>query len=307
MKYFLKKVAVFFVLAAVIDITFGWASVFLRGKARGGQTYKSQHIFKECEDDILILGSSKAAHHYIPDIISDSTGLSCYNCGLEGNGIIGAYARYKMVSARKIPKLVIYEVTPAYDFLQDKGYSSYLGEIRPYTDNKIIKEEYLLFSEELEWLKLWSNMYRNNSHIISYLKDIVKPTADNRGYEPLMGKIAKSTTIKSVQHVKEKAHWDSLKCSLFEQLIKEIQRDGAEIVFIASPSFYSGNMVEGYDMAFDISKKYNIRFVNNMGLEMFNGREDYFQDVTHLNNTGAIEYSKYVANQLKMILSERKI
>ena len=42
--------------------------------------------------DIVVLGSSRALHHYVPSTITDSTGLSCYNCGFENEGIVFHYA-----------------------------------------------------------------------------------------------------------------------------------------------------------------------------------------------------------------------
>ena len=190
MKKFLIKIVLFFALVAGIDVACGCAFDWLRSKARGGQTWKNQYISEQCVDDILILGSSKAAHHYVPSIISDSLGISCFNCGREGNGIIAAYARYNMIVARHKPKIVIYEVTPKYDYLEDNGYTSYLGAIRQYANNATIRNEILAFSDDLERIRLMSNMYCNNSRIISNIKDIVKQTFSNScGYEPLFGKM----------------------------------------------------------------------------------------------------------------------
>ena len=107
MKKYLLKIALFFALMAVIDVACGWIFGILRSKARGGQTHKNEYISNVCEDDILILGSSKADHHYVPSVFEDSLGLTCYNAGEMGCGIIPAYVRYKMVSQRHKPKLYL--------------------------------------------------------------------------------------------------------------------------------------------------------------------------------------------------------
>ena len=85
MKKFLVKILLFFALVAIMDVAFGWLFSMLRSNTRGGQTLKSEYIAKDCSDEILILGSSRAAHHYVPRIISDALGMSCYNCGQEGH------------------------------------------------------------------------------------------------------------------------------------------------------------------------------------------------------------------------------
>ena len=197
MKRFLLKVVLFFVLVAVIDVICGWAFDYLRSKARGGQTFKNEYLFNACKDDILILGSSRANHHYVPSVITDSLGLTCYNAGEQGCGIIPAYVRYRVVCARKKPKLVLYEVTPGYDYYMDKaGYSNYLGAVRQYADREVVREMYLDFSDELEPVRLLSGMYRNNSSLIKNLKDILKPTPNNSGYDPLYGVIKQQTGAK---------------------------------------------------------------------------------------------------------------
>ena len=212
MKRYFLKIALFFAFVAVIDICCNWGFQSLRCNAHSGQTYKNEYLYRECEDDILILGSSKAAHHYVPSIFEDSLAMTCYNAGEMGCGIIPAYVRYKMVSKRHKPKLVIYEVTPRYDFLKDDGYSTYLGVIRQYTGDNVVRNVYLEFSDDLEGIRLLSNMYRNNSKIISNVKDVLSDSDTYRGYEPLYGRLSPDTKrIKFVDTSEIKIEIDSLK------------------------------------------------------------------------------------------------
>lgn len=304
MKRFLLKMALFFVLVAIIDVLCGWSFDWLRNKARGGQTLKSQYISGQCVDDILILGSSKAAHHYISQILSDSLGMSCYNCGQEGNGIVAAYARYKMVSARKLPKLIIYEVTPGYDYLKDNGYSGYLGALRQYTNNEDVRNEYLAFSDELEKLRLFSNMYCNNSKIVPYVKDIVRATPNIFGYEPLYGKISASGKKNSILNSQDHTlQLDSLKYTYMERLVNETKEKDIELLFIISPAFNPNENMTSYKPVFDLSEQYGIPVINNLECNTITGNNEMFQDLTHLNNTGAVEYSKLVAHQLKQFIN----
>lgn len=70
--------------------------------------YKTDNfISDEVDANILIFGSSRAAHHYVPSILSDSLDMSCYNCGMDGNGIIYGYGKLKTITARYYPKIVI--------------------------------------------------------------------------------------------------------------------------------------------------------------------------------------------------------
>ena len=78
--------------------------------------YKTDNfISDEVDANILIFGSSRAAHHYVPSILSDSLDMSCYNCGLDGNGIIYGYGKLKTITARYYPKIVILDIQPTFD------------------------------------------------------------------------------------------------------------------------------------------------------------------------------------------------
>lgn len=298
-KYFLK-IALFFALVYVMDVVCGWAFGVLRGKARGGQTQKNEYISKECEDDILILGSSKADHHYVPKIICDSLGMSCYNCGQEGNGIVAAYARYKMVSARKKPQLVVYEITPRYDYLKDNEYSGYLGVIRQYISNNDVRKEYLDFSDNLEGFRLMSNMYCNNSRFVITVKDVLRATPDRRGYEPLTGRI-KPRRDNEPDKAKDVIVVDTLKLSYVERLVKETKRDGVQLVMMISPTFEQESLAS-YEPALELCARYGIPLINNVECVGITGNAECFQDKMHLNNKGAVAYSKFVAHQLKELI-----
>ena len=300
MKKFLLKVALFFVLVAVLDVICGWGFDILRSKARGGQTHKNEYIANECVDDILILGSSKADHHYVPGVFEDSLGLTCYNAGEMGCGIIPAYVRYKMVSERKKPKLVIYEVTPGYDYLVDDGYSSYLGVIRQYTGNKMVRDVYTDFSDGLERLRLVSNMYRNNSKLIMNAKDLLAKPDEFKGYEPLYGKMS-TPKENSSEKLDKAVSIDMLKWLYMERLVADIKTDEVPVVFIISPS-YCGLLSANYVPIIQFCEDNDVPLVNNIGNVSFVRNNEYFQDATHLNHVGAVAYSQWMAPQIKKYL-----
>lgn len=303
MKQFVTKILLFFVLAAVIDIACGWAFNELRSKARGGQSFKNEYISNVCEDELLILGSSKAAHHYVSSVFRDSLGVSCYNAGEEGCGIIPAYMRYHLVCSRKKPKMVLYDLAPAFDYYQDMGgYGKYLGIVRPYADRLEVEKMYLDFSDELEKIRLVSAMYRNNSKLIGNLKDMLSPAPELKGYEPLYGKMATQTTgtKTKVKEGTERAI-DEKKLNYLERLIKEAQSDGVKIVFIISPTIYDEGDLD-YKPAYDLCETYNVPMINNLNCGFLRENTDLFQDRVHLNDKGAILYSDYVVQQIKGLL-----
>lgn len=84
MRNFLIKSAIFLTLCGLLDFGLGKIFGYLTVHATGGYTKRDNLISDEVDANILIFGSSRAAHHYVPSILSDSLDMSCYNCGLDG-------------------------------------------------------------------------------------------------------------------------------------------------------------------------------------------------------------------------------
>lgn len=307
---FIRNTALFFLLAAVIDAASGVGFALLRKMARGGQTYKSEYLKDTGTPDILILGSSRAARHYVPSILEDSLGLSCYNAGEPGCGIIPAYVRYKLVARRQPPKLLIYEVSPYFDYQVDKDYSKYLGEIRQYTDDKLVRDVFLDFTDELENLRLCSRMYRNNSRLLTNIRDIIAPPVSDKGCVPYFGKMKqipdaanrKQGGVKAARQAPaayKAQEIDSLKLGYLERLVKEALQDSVTILFAVSPTLGMGQLYKDYSEALRLCEKYGIPFLNNKLMKGIAGVPDYFYDPNHLNYQGAVAYTQALVEQLR--------
>lgn len=301
MKRFLIQIAVFFALVAAIDVCCGFGFDYLKSHAKGGDTYKNYYLAEKCEDDVLILGSSRAARHYVPSVIKDSLGLSCYNAGVPGHGIIPAYAYYKMVVERHKPKLVIYEVTPEYDYYQGEDNTTYLGYVRQFIDNKPIKELYSTFGDGLDEIRFLSKMYRNNSKVVHNVMDQFG-TNDDKGYEPLYGVMPENNTeVESKISHAEKKKIDSLKFDLLEKFIQETKEDNVQLVFIVSPSY--SRSIRGtsnyYDAAIRLFEKYQIPFIDNSVLQDLSDHRELFQDAGHMNHKGSELFTRRLIPTLK--------
>ena len=79
MRNFLIKSAIFLALCGLLDFGLGKIFGYLTVHATGGYTKRDNFISDEVDANILIFGSSRAAHHYVPSILSDSLDMSCYN------------------------------------------------------------------------------------------------------------------------------------------------------------------------------------------------------------------------------------
>ena len=299
MKKFLLKVALFFGLMVIVDIAFGYGFDFLMSHAKGGSTANNYYIANECTDDVIILGSSRATHHYIPQMIEDSLGVSCYNCGEEGNGVILAYGRYKMLTERYSPKLIIYEITPGYDYGIDESYSKYLGYLRPYYNKGGIEEIFDTYDDELSSIKMLSNMYQNTGKIIPDVLDNIVYRDNLKGYAPLYGTLEDSPRLADNKPMVE---IDPHKLSLLETLVIDSKEKGIQFLCAISPKCSYENQGLDYEPALQICKKYEVPVLNNLQLGSISSDNTYFQDVGHMNDKGARLYTQLVINEIKQYI-----
>lgn len=100
MRRFICKILLFLIGLVIVDNLVGLEGKYLVNHVKGGDNGLNTYICRKLQDDCLVFGSSRGMHHYDPNIISDSLGMSCWNCSLDGSGIILMYGRYKLLSER---------------------------------------------------------------------------------------------------------------------------------------------------------------------------------------------------------------
>ena len=279
-----------------MDFAFGLVFSSLRSHAKGGSTANCESIANRVTDDIIILGSSRATHHYVPQIIEDSLGVSCYNCGEEGNGIVLAYGRFKMLVSRFKPKLIIYEMTPGYDFGTSEPNTKYLGYLRPYYDKEGIKQIFDVFDNKFSSIKMRSQMYRNTDKLLPNVVDNIIYRDNKKGYSPLYGRIDTKKLSEDSKIAKQEV--DSIKLFYVERLIIDAKAYGIPIIFMISPRFGGNNNTSKYEPEIELCKEYGIHYYNYINNKACANNADYFQDEGHMNNDGAEVFTRLVVNDV---------
>ena len=296
MKQLLVKIAVFAALVFVVDTAFGFVMKWALAGTTKGDWGRRNYILNETHEDILIFGSSRAIHHYDTRILTDSLHLSCYNCGDDGKGILLHYPVLETILQRYTPKIVIYDITPSYDF-RVLGEINTLSTLRPYTDLSPI-EEFVEDVEPKEQLKLFSQFYKYNSTFLEILPQLFSShslTAMQYTYSPLEGEMSYEPANESVHG----GHGvDSIKYHYLEGLIELCHKNGVKLCFAASP-WYKMGYSNVFDPVEKLCRKHDILFLNHNFDNRFNMNRNYFHDTSHLNCHGAEIYSSMVAHELK--------
>ena len=299
MRRFLFKTGLFFLLVVLLDRGLGTILSYMSGHASGGYLGHQNYIVNRSTDDILVFGSSRAIHHYNAALIADSLGLSCYNCGQDGEGIVLYRAWWEMITQRHRPHLVIYEVTPAYDVLQGDN-TKHLGWLKGYYNDEVVRREF----EEIdpsERYKMWSLLYRYNSRFHQVLLDYLHPVHNmSLGFLPVHSELD-TLRIKEVGQLEESAsrvemRTDSLKLRYFEEMLRDA--GVTKFVFVYSPTWY-GFRDSGTEPIRDLACRYGCPFLDFTDSAKYVHRNEFFYDGSHLNARGADEFTRDLIHELR--------
>lgn len=299
MKQFIIKLTLFLFIIAGLDYATGMIMDKVYAGTEKGDYGRNNYICTGTTADCLIFGSSRAIHHYDPKLIGDALGMTCYNCGEDGMGIITMYGRYQMIRQRYIPKVVIYDVVAGFDLAPDDK-SKYIGRLRYYADNKAISE--LIDSiDNTEKYKALASSYKYNSRFVDIASQRLSHasgTAAGYDYSPLEGHI---TYHVNPTVANEHYEVDALKISLFERMMSQCKQDGTLFVVTISP-WYQVEKDSEYSSIIALCKKYDIPVLNHLKDKDINFNPELFKDASHLNVEGVKILDERVCNELKTMI-----
>lgn len=292
MKSFIIKLFIFSVLTILLDYSIGIASNYLQNNSKGGTTGKDNYIKNTLNEDIVIMGSSRAQHHYIPEIISDSLNKSVYNAGMDGKGIILNYGLLLEVLKRHKPETIIYELTPSFDWRNGDN-TRYLPHLRLAYELSGI-DSIFWDVDYTERFKMLSRSYRVNSLVPHLIYDNIHPQKDNNnGYVPNYG-VYKGPNKYKKDYSIQKEVIDSLKIKYINKLIDLCKKENIKLIFSISPALYDTEYYEYGRKIADINK---LQLIDSYTSDQF---EDYsiYQDENHLNDKGAQIYTKWIISKI---------
>lgn len=296
------RLFVIIVLLLMMDFVLGSASAWLYHRAKYGIFHRQQYVLHESNDRIIILGSSRASHHYVPSIIADSLGMSCYNAGSEGMCVYYHYAMLSaMIERGHYPDLVLYDVMdldtrehPGPTFTLDAA----LDRLAPHYGEYQCIDSLFGLKGWKEWVKLHSKAYRYNSKLVQSIKCNFIPSPEDKGYEVVVGRLSEKTEFRQQEY--DNRPVDSMKVVYLEKMAKLANRNGIKLIFIQSPKF-SNESSRAIDTVKQIAKAEDVLFLDFIN-EPELMKRNLFRDVMHLNDEGAHVWSSFLAHELKRVI-----
>ncbi|MBK6346007.1 MAG: hypothetical protein IPF68_08725 [Bacteroidales bacterium] len=296
-----KKIIINFLLVSatvfVLDFAIGRTLRYYYFLEDSGIHYRTAFSINNTTAEFLILGSSRATHHYVPDVFEERTGMSFYNTGRQGTGIFHQLAVLTAVLKRYKPEVIILDY--AGDFrLGDNTYarlSSLLPYYREHEELRWIVEQ----KSPWEKIKLLSEIYPFSSQvqqiILGNLKFNKIREQDDRGYVSLHSRW--EADIDSVDNL-PKFGLDSLKIEAFTKLIRMAKEAGAKVFIIRSPIFCKTTWNDDVEICIRQSKAQGVPFWDFSQDTLFLNHSYLFKDPGHLNHEGALIFSGIISDSI---------
>lgn len=258
------------------------------------QTNTVQAFFKRTAD-VLILGPSTANHHYDCKILEDSLGMACYNAGRDGQNIIYDAMVLEGFLTRCTPKLVVVDVT--HSTLSDtwmaslNDFNCYYGFLKPIDD--IIDS----IGSPVDRMKRMSNIYRYNKTWEWLLNaKIAKEAKDLNGFRPMP--VNHSDVVFYATEGRLLFKMDEQCRFYLDRIINICNNNNIKVVFVNSPSL----SIDKGNFDKDMSQYFNQKELTYLSWNSdttYTNRPSLFYDMTHLNEIGAMAFTKDFIGKLK--------
>lgn len=294
-----KAIFIIVIVFFIVDNLIGYFGDWLRNyiPATVSQIGKVNVSETKIKADLLIIGSSRAAHHYNSNILQDELGMNVYNAGSEGMGLMYGSCILNSTLKRCRPKIVILELS---DAILAGDYKTTVPLKMYYNDDEYIKNTINSVSGKTMTVKMMVNMYRYNKLFAQFADAFLSSPDDKSGYEPIPpnNNILKPE-IK--QHSISLSDIDTLVLSRLYDVIKWSRDYSFKLIIVDSPSLLINS--DNFSLIKEICRKENIICFDNTNIDLFLNNTQYFKDLVHLNSIGADEYTKYFIKQIKPVIN----
>jgi hypothetical protein len=287
MKRFFKF-TVFFVFilltgSFLLDVIF--TSILSQSSERN-KVENVMHTFTK-KYDVVIMGTSRANNHFVTDLF-EKKGLKSFNYGISGSHLFETSLLLKLMMANKfqIKNLILEADLSICNEKRDEGTTA---RFMPYIHtNTLIKEHYKKESDfnTLYYLPFYRYIKFDAKigfrEVYQVLANNPTNTLHNKGYYPLISdkKGSMKNDISSLIVIRNK---------YYEEIKKICKKNNINLIVVMTPMCKN---TKGLDYFDKVKRQYPE--INNFENTISDDR--YFASCGHLNNEGAILYTKHILN-----------
>jgi len=245
-------------------------------------------------DEILILGSSRAQHHYNTKLINKKLDKSCYDGGVGGYGIFLNYAQMSERLQKSKPALVLVDISP--NVIVDSETYTKLNTLLPYYSEYKSVKEIVNLNPDFHIIQTLSGIYRYNSTFYEVIKSY-KVNDHLNGFVPLEGVL---DTIHYNRKILHNTEMDTLKVKYLKKMIHLCSIYDLELMIFVSPTYEMfDSQKKIINRVESICQENNVLFYDFSDYDKLYKNPIYFKDQLHMNLIGADIFTVEVCDIIK--------
>ncbi len=303
MKRDIKKLIVSVAIVAVSLVVLDYLVGFVCDKFWFAMPYtqsegaRANYYIYNTDADVVVIGASRAVHHYVPEVLSDSLGMNVVVTGRNGHDFIYNSCILHSILERYTPKLVIFDLGEGWI---TGSCMNRIASLNPYyKTDKYIKET---IEETGDWttrVLMHSNMYRYNGKLLKMLNGYIAASEIRDGYIPISNDPNLRTTNTELKRKDETLEVNENELKHLQDIFEWSKQYGFDLIVFDSPRYLLN--VENYKNITPLCEEYSIPCFDLSNDSLFLSHPEWFKDESHLNDTGAHIYSSQIIKVIKHI------
>jgi hypothetical protein len=303
----LRSILLFVLLLILLDQLVGRTFRILYFRTRAGEGGGLINFALQQNPEILILGSSRAKHHFDPEILSKTLSMSAYNAGINGQDFL--YASMLLDVRRQVgaaPKMILFHIDPnsfgenADEITKAKVFSYYLER------SAVVRATlFRTFAERLKYLSL---SYRANGKVLPILSNLKSRPESTNGFVALKG----AMKVPVGYDRPTPAAWP-LKLKFLDEIVKNCRATSSRLFFVSSPRFLTDEIERKEHQVWRAQMTEMLKPYPEVELIELNSfthpdtfqRSELYRDSGHMNSAGAEIFSRLLAADLQRRLAPR--
>ncbi len=261
---------------------------------------------KKVDAPVLIIGSSRARHHYNTKQIEDSLGMHAYTIARDAHFVSYQSAVLNAVLDRYTPKVVLWECGLNNLFSKERDavhclhpYYYDCDSLRSIIDRK---------EGASMAVKMRLNLYRYNGVAASILMQSRSASRVDtmQGFLPIKGNLKGNDTLMKMPEVVADTI-DPVRLEIFRSTIKRLHDQGVKVILFDSPVYEKENPnrnLASEQAIKEVCGQYGVPVFDNRHLDAFRESPEYFFDPTHINKEGTAVYTPIVIEQVRSVLAQ---
>jgi hypothetical protein len=299
---FIKNVIIILAVLIIADQITGYLMRRLYFNMVAGENYRETFTIDSTKSEIVVFGSSRASHHYVPELFEEKFKMSFYNAGRDGNFFLSNYAAFKAVTKRYSPKLVIFDINPNELMYRKSDYEG-LASLLPYYRDHPELRDIIELRSPFEKYKMYSAVYPFNSQLVRIIfRNLSKtPETYQKGYLPLFHKMNETKANNAL--IEPTGEIDKNKINALNDIAIYCKKKNIKLAFVCSPVFSNSKEIFGSKIIEEITQAEQSHYLDFSTDSVFDNHPEYFQDNIHLNDEGAKLFSTILSNEIYKLMN----